>query len=1187
MFYFLKRFALFFLLPLIFLLVLFAYYKKSEIKSYTVNYLVNTIEQQTDCKVKLKNIKFSFPINISIDQIDLHKDETCIASFNQFRISLRPWELWNEGIVIHEIRIKEAMLYECLTDASASSVEWTLPDAAIAFKSIHIDKFVIDKKLVPLNVQTAFENPLNLSGSFIFDPFQKEISIDVSASQIDKDNSLTKIAVTFSKLHEKVHAQMRVFESENGLLSSLYPTPKGYQWNLFSDVWSTVAVLEDALRGKVPPEMPELFQGEFQLNYLNNFPALEGQDLLSDAGFFEGVFKGSDHGINITNFSGIVGKFNLQGAIAFSYDMDLTGSKLSLEIDNYTFNDKEIGFIQPFVTCAIVGKLPNPTIHMNVICHEIELEKYKLRNVNAESSFHYLDNAVNGNLFIKGEYLETPCSLRTNFLMKDLLKLSNCELSFGNAQMKGEMNIEIPSMLCEGEIQGQCSLLEMEKFDVRDVNGSVSFHAYLNAIENKQNLSIDLLASDFQFRNCFANHVEASATLSDLMHMDLNHHKILLQVSCKNAKYDRWNLENIELKTCTDSSSLDWPFSVECTIDNQLQLFAKGNWDATLDNLRLSMDSFIGTFDKYQFALKNPFNIEFSHHEIKFTPLAIGIANGVVKAYGNFNDEEIYLSLEASQIPLELGNAFNKDMPIDGSLNCNIELVQRNGMTKGLAKIHVKGIDALEEKLGVSLPLEAELDARIADDFCLCRGLISGLSPQPVPIALDIPIAINLFPIHFEVKNNLPVKGNLSFDGAIEPILELFIPANGPNISGKVDLAINLSGTLENPKIHGEANIYNGSFDILDMGLSFREIQGHIALSGKQATLVSLSGTDGIQGKVTAKGTVNLEPSKNYPFDVGILIEHAVLRPSDYAWATANGNFTLSGNKDEVTINGNITSDEVHIQIPEQIPELLQSVQVTYINQPEHVSPPTVYKKKLSEKPLNLNLSLDIPQKGYVNGSSWTSEWNGNVTVTGTTDAPQLHGGCRLLKGDLRLQGKPFELREGTITFAGDPEKKTSLYVIASEDLDEITAEIILKGSLRNPAISFRSNPPLPQREILSWILFNRGTSDITSFQGTQLNDSITNLNMNDGKPDILTRLRTGFGFDRLDISRDNNNPNEVSVQVGKYISRGILVSVNKSVTAESNQVALEADVAKNVKVKAQVGDDSEGQLQLKWKKDY
>lgn len=53
---------------------------------------------------------------------------------------------------------------------------------------------------------------------------------------------------------------------------------------------------------------------------------------------------------------------------------------------------------------------------------------------------------------------------------------------------------------------------------------------------------------------------------------------------------------------------------------------------------------------------------------------------------------------------------------------------------------------------------------------------------------------------------------------------------------------------------------------------------------------------------------------------------------------------------------------------------------------------------------------------------------------------------------------------------------------------------------------------------------------------------------------------------------------------MGKYISKNVFVSVNKS---DVNRIAVEAALLPNIKLQAQVGDDSEGQILLKWKHDY
>ena len=198
----------------------------------------------------------------------------------------------------------------------------------------------------------------------------------------------------------------------------------------------------------------------------------------------------------------------------------------------------------------------------------------------------------------------------------------------------------------------------------------------------------------------------------------------------------------------------------------------------------------------------------------------------------------------------------------------------------------------------------------------------------------------------------------------------------------------------------------------------------------------------------------------------------------------------------------------------------------------------------------------------------------------------------RVAKGEYDFNGKIFNLSQGTIHFAGAPDKKTTLYIVASKDLDRIRADIIVKGAAHQPEISFRSTPPLSQREVLSYILFNRGISDITPDQGDQLSQSFISLNASEhakGTDDFLSRLRNNIGIDRLDFTSNDQENKDFGLKAGKYITENVIVSINQSVTSLNPVIAVEAKLPKNFKVQAEAGvmEDAPVQMSLKWKKDY
>lgn len=459
--------------------------------------------------------------------------------------------------------------------------------------------------------------------------------------------------------------------------------------------------------------------------------------------------------------------------------------------------------------------------------------------------------------------------------------------------------------------------------------------------------------------------------------------------------------------------------------------------------------------------------------------------------------------------------------------------------------------------------------------------------PYPLNLHLQVDIShLKLAPVsmaNFSLTAHLHTSHE-GFQGSCKLLcsdLELLLPTASTTLTADASIDLAFTGT----KINGSLDITKGTFEVLPIKTKVTNLKGHAELNDSIITVTELS-AEGDSGQLTGTGIVTLSSERKFPFLLDLHLENIAFSPLNYATATADGDIKFKGNSEEALLEGTVEARTLDIIIPDKMPASICTVDVTYIN--ASTPTPKPYYAQESTWPLAFDLDLIVPRKGIVKGKEWSSEWKGSAKMTGTADNILLQGACHIVKGEYRLNGQLFDIREGTITFAGEPAKKTSIYIIASKDLNAIRADLILKGPIGHPALSFQSNPPLPQREIVSWILFNRGASDITDFQGTQLNESITDLGMAGSKPDLLTQIRNQIGIDRLDINRkENGTSNEVSLQVGKYLTHGIFVSINKSITAEANSLAVEADLLKNVKMQAEVSDNAEGLLLLKWKRDY
>lgn len=465
-----------------------------------------------------------------------------------------------------------------------------------------------------------------------------------------------------------------------------------------------------------------------------------------------------------------------------------------------------------------------------------------------------------------------------------------------------------------------------------------------------------------------------------------------------------------------------------------------------------------------------------------------------------------------------------------------------------------------------------------------------GLSGQ-----IDLSFVREEHPFHFtgelswEIEEGLPV-----FLAYIETdLMEIvqLLAFDLTNIGGRIGIKTEIS--QDGLRIRGE--IINGLIESYEYGTLLTGIHAIVDGDLEKIELKQFNAGDGSGGKYSASGKVNLDIEQQFPFSFAIHLNKAAIVQLDTLKATADGNLKLTGNTDEGSLKGQITSHSVKMTLPKKSSPLPDSVEITYINQPESETLPTRIFPEKDLWPLKLDINVKVPGKAKVKGGELSSTWNGEVNIKGTSTKPTYHGQFKLEEGKYKVRGRSLELTEGTVTLSGDIKKKTTLYIIASMDIDRYTIEAVVKGSIRNPTIVLRSSPPISQRQILSLILFNKDISEISELQGDQLNRSLLSLSSQvDEGPDILTRLGNSLGVDRIDIGRARRGgEDQFSVEVGKYLGEKTYISISRHMSEDSsrptqtNQVGIETDLGKNFKIRAEVDEDTHGQVNILWRKDY
>ena len=180
-----------------------------------------------------------------------------------------------------------------------------------------------------------------------------------------------------------------------------------------------------------------------------------------------------------------------------------------------------------------------------------------------------------------------------------------------------------------------------------------------------------------------------------------------------------------------------------------------------------------------------------------------------------------------------------------------------------------------------------------------------------------------------------------------------------------------------------------------------------------------------------------------------------------------------------------------------------------------------------------------------VTGLGISSRWTTNLQIGGFADAPRFTGRADLVQGNYDFAGRIFRLDRGIIRFRGESPPDPLLDIHAVADVQSLNASVTVNGTGLKPEITFASNPPMPQDELLSRILFGTSITNLSAPEALQLASAVAALRSGSGSLDPINALRRAVGLDRLRIvPADVATGQKTAIAAGKYIRHKLFVEV-------------------------------------------
>lgn len=757
---------------------------------------------------------------------------------------------------------------------------------------------------------------------------------------------------------------------------------------------------------------------------------------------------------------------------------------------------------------------------------------------------------------------------------------------FANRTIKGEMSIE-PfakatlewTILPDWRIVGSNTLAieNLQSLHIPNVFGKLDAKADWTLVDNSQGLSFDATATDFYYGTFYAQKASLYSDLQDPFHTV----KGLFDLEFEKAKWHDLALEAASLETKSEEENWSFRLFAEGKWKHPIEIHMNGTWK---DHFAADIENLDGTFFNHPFVLSNPVHFEWTPDIFRLLDAEISIAGSTAFVHIDREGERTDARLRFSRLPLDVLSLNPLDVSVGGVLNLEADIHEVGSRLQGDLKASIEQMEVAALGINEKLNGAGRFEGHFDKDLLAFKGNLNVRDTPLLNLDVSVPIHFSLWPFEAKLLVHKSASGHIALNGRIEDFLD-FLDFGPHRLEGACHCDLKFTNTLYRPLVNGYLHFENGTYENYYTGTQLYNITADFLAEKNTVYLRSFKAQDSAEGTLAAVGEIALKQGDLYPFRLDASFNQLKFVEIDLVTAMADGKVHVEGNSTSAVAKGDVRIAKCDLSIPDHIPHPLPNLQVVYLN-PVHPVPPP--ETEYHPYPLYLDLHVAAPSAVTISGRGLTSEWKGDFHLGGTYTSLAAKGKLELIDGSFNFSSRSFKLTEGSLSLSGAEHEMPYLNLAASTETHGVSIIARLKGPLNDPQVTLQSVPPLPLSSIMSYLLFGQDLSEISGYQAIQIASSLAGL-AGTG-PDIMESTRRSLGVDRLRVITDptEEGGETVALQVGKYVSKGVLVSFSQGAEDSSTNISVEVELSGNFVFQVQSDQRQEqGIFTLKWSKNY
>ena len=536
--------------------------------------------------------------------------------------------------------------------------------------------------------------------------------------------------------------------------------------------------------------------------------------------------------------------------------------------------------------------------------------------------------------------------------------------------------------------------------------------------------------------------------------------------------------------------------------------------------------------------------------------------------------------LETAELVLHGQTALNKDYTTQAEVQFsrfNIGALLKLAQVKGLS-----GESSLAGKVTVEGPLarpeQMRGEARIQEAEVTVSGVHlrsqGGLHATMANsrIALD-PVHVTGEETDLHAQGSLSLKDKQQLDFAASGSVNLKLAQTlDPDLtaSGTTTFQVEAHGPLSNPGMQGRIDLQGGSLALEDVPNGLSQMHGTLEFNQNRLEVKSLTAMSG--GGLLSVGGYLAYQHGLYA-DLSVTGKGIRIRYPQGVSSQADATLRLQGSQNNLLLSGDVLVTRFTVN-----PDLDIAALATQTTGVQTYAPP--------ESPSN-HFRLDVhlqssPQLNFQNAYAKLAG-NMDLRLRGTLASPSLLGRVSITEGSALIAGTRYDLEHGDVFFTNPIRIQPSVDLNATARVEDYDITLGLHGTLDKPAITYRSDPPLPEADVVALLALGRTESQQRIYTQQQLQaganpttDALLGGALN---ATVSSRVQKLFGAGSVKVDPNylgalGNSTSRIIVeeQLGRNLTLTYATNVNTT-----GQQLIQAEVAINRHVSLLVARDESG----------